>query len=155
MKVSIFAATAAGVLIAQSAFGQERLEINNFYPLSGETIDLDGRVFFTQDNRGHFEVVEGPIKEGPARCVGSGFGYQDGTNTIQGICIFGEGDATFTMKWKAGEKGEANTWTIVAATGAYKGMTGEGIATTAKQVMYKAMPLRQTHIVGTVEMPKE
>jgi hypothetical protein len=108
-----------------------------------------------QDNRGSYEVVEGPFEEGPTRCVGSGFGYRDGTNTIAGICIFGEGDNTFTMSWKAGEKGAANTWTIVAGSGKFEGLSGEGIATTGVEIMYKALPLRQTHVVGVVEFPKD
>ena len=57
------------------------------------------------------------------------------------------------MAWEAGEQGAANVWHIVDGTGRYEGMTGSGIATTDTEIMYKAMPLRQTHIVGTVDIP--
>ena len=143
-----------GLLLAMSgAAAEERLELNNIYPLTQEYFQLAESVFFTQDNRGFFEVVDGPFEAGPARCIGSGFGYRDGRNTISGICIFGEDADTFTMAWEAGEQGAANEWKIVGATGRYEGMTGSGIATTDTEIMYKAMPLRQTHIVGTVDIP--
>ena len=119
-----------------------------------ENFDLGDRIFHTTDNRGGFEVVEGPAVDGPARCLGSGFGFQDGTNTISGICIFGEGGDTFTMQWKAGERGEANTWEIITGSGRYDGMTGSGIATTDIVSMFQALPLRRTHIVGMVELPE-
>ena len=145
----------AAATIASSAIGaEERIEINNVYPMNQETFQLSEGIFFTQDNRGYFEVVEGPLEDGVSRCVGSGFGFSDGTNTIDGICIFGEGDDTFTMSWKAGEQGAANTWVIVNGTGKFKGISGEGIATTDIEVMYRAMPLRQTHIVGKMDIPK-
>ena len=132
---------------------EQRIEINNVYPLSQENFDLGDHIFHVTDNIGGFEVLEGPMDDGPARCIGSGFGYQDGTNSITGICIFGEGIDTFTMSWKAGEKGAANTWEIIFGTGRYDGMTGSGIATTDVVTTFQALPLRRTHIVGTVEIP--
>ena len=132
---------------------EQRIEINNVYPLNQENFDLGDHIFHLTDNTGGFEVIEGPVDGGPARCLGSGFGFEDGTNSINGICVFGEGDDTFTMRWKAGEKGEANTWEIVTGTGRYEGMTGSGIATTDIASAYQALPLRRTHIVGTVEIP--
>lgn len=143
------------LLSAHAATAQERIELNNIYPISQESYQLYDSIYFTQDNRGYYEVIEGPLEPGPARCIGAGFGAQNGMNSIEGICIFGEGDDTFTMRWKAGNQGAANTWVIVDGTGKFKGMTGEGIATTDVEVMYKAMPLRQSHIVGTVNMPQE
>lgn len=131
---------------------QQRIEINNVYPMNQENFDLGDQIFHQVDNKGGFEVVEGPMDDGPARCLGSGFGFKDGTNTITGICIFGEGEDTFTMRWKSGEKGAANTWEIITGTGRYDGMTGSGIATTDIAAAYRALPLRKTHIVGTVEL---
>lgn len=148
-------ATALVTCLTTQASAQQRIEINNIYPMSGTYYQLADRIFFTQDNKGQFEVVEGPIQDGPARCIGSGFGFQDGTSTIQGICIFGEGEDTFTMDWFAGEQGAANTWNIVQGTGKYEGMTGNGIATTGVEVMYRAMPFRETHIIGTVTLKGE
>ena len=145
----------AGIAMATAAFSQQTIELNNIYPLTEERFQLPDRIYFQQDNRGYFEVLQGPIVEGPARCIGGGFGLRDGTGTIEGICIFGEGDDTFTMTWKAGHQGAANDWEIVQGTGRYKGMTGTGIATTGTEVMYKAMPLRQTHIIGTVTLPPQ
>ncbi len=153
MKPSRYIFAVASILMWGAATAQERIEINNVYPINQEYFHLRDSVYYTQDNRGYFEVVEGPLEEGPARCVGGGFGAQDGVNTIEGVCVFGEGEDTFTMRWKAGNQGAANTWTIVAGTGRFDGMTGEGIATTGVEVMYKAMPLRQSHIVGSVTIP--
>lgn len=143
----------AAFLPGSAAFAEEDIELNNLYPLSQEYFQLSDRIYFTQDNKGYFEVVKGPFEEGPARCIGGGFGFQDGTSTIEGICIFGEGDHTFTMSWKLGIQGSANTWEISGGTGRYDGMTGSGIATTGAEIMYRAMPLRKTHIIGTVTMP--
>ena len=154
MKPSVFNIALVGFLTASPAFAEERIEINNIYPLNQEYFQLSDSVYFMQDNRGYFEVVEGPLEEGPARCVGGGFGAQNGKNSIQGVCVFGEGEDTFTMRWKAGEQGKANAWSIVGGTGKFDGMTGQGIATTGAEIMYKAMPLRQSHITGTVNIPK-
>ena len=146
---------AAGLAISGPLCAQERLEINNIYPITQEMIQLSDRMFFTQDNQGYYDVVEGPLEDGTARCIGSGFGFRVGASTINGICIFTEGDNTFTMSWKAGEKGAANTWEIIDGTGRFKGMTGDGIATTGIEVVYRARPMRQSHIVGTVIIPGE
>lgn len=147
------AAATVAMMGALPVAAQERLEINNIYPKSEESFTLEDSIYYMQDNQGIYEVIEAPFEDGPARCVGGGFGYRDGTNDIVGICIFGEGADTFTMSWKAGEQGAANNWTIVHGTGKFKGMTGEGIATTGVEVMYKALPMRQSHIVGMVTIP--
>lgn len=142
-------------LVAATARAEpQRIEINNVYPLNQENFDLGDHSFHSTDNVGGFEVVEGPMQDGPARCTGSGFAYGDGTNSIQGICIFGEGADTFTMRWKAGEKGAANDWEIILGTGRYEGMTGQGVATTDIVSMFQALPLRRTRIVGTVNLPE-
>ena len=153
MKYSIYVPALISVLVSSPGFAQERIEINNVYPLNQEYFQLPDGVYYTQDNRGYFEVIEGPLEEGPARCVGGGFGEQNGENSIEGVCVFGEAEDTFIMRWKAGQQGQANAWTIVDGTGMYDGMTGEGIATTGVEVMYKAMPLRQSRITGTVNIP--
>jgi hypothetical protein len=140
------------ILCVPASAEQQRIEINNIYPLNQENFDLGDHIFHLTDNMGGFEVVEGPMDDGPARCLGSGFGFEDGTNSITGICVFGEGKDTFTMRWKAGEKGAANTWEIITGTGRYDGMTGSGIATTDIASAYRALPLRRTHLVGTVEL---
>ena len=140
------------ILCVPASAEQQRIEINNIYPLNQENFDLGDHIFHLTDNMGGFEVVEGPMDDGPARCLGSGFGFKDGTNSITGICVFGEGEDTFTMRWKAGEKGGANTWEIITGTGRYDGMTGSGLATTDIASAYRALPLRRTHLVGTVEL---
>ena len=141
------------ILGAPASADEQRIEINNVYPLNQENFILGDHIFHMADNTGGFEVVEGPMDGGPARCMGSGFGFEDGTNTITGICVFGDGDDTFTMRWKAGEKGAANTWEIVLGTGRYEGMIGSGIASTDIVSAYQALPLRRSHIVGTVVIP--
>ncbi|MFC6639779.1 hypothetical protein GV827_21680 [Sulfitobacter sp. JBTF-M27] len=153
MKPSVFYIALAGFLGSGPVFAEDRIELNTIYPLNQEYFQLSDSIYYMQDNRGYFEVVDGPLEEGPARCVGGGFGAQNGENSIQGVCVFGAGEDTFTMRWKAGEQGGANTWSIVGGTGKFDGMTGEGIATTGVEIMYKAMPLRQSHIVGMVNIP--
>ncbi|NNL17332.1 MAG: hypothetical protein HKP37_01190 [Boseongicola sp.] len=123
--------------------------------MNQETYQLADKIFFAQDNDGYFEVIQGPIAEGPVRCIGSGFGHRDGSGSIEGICIYGEGDDTFTMEWQAGEQGAANSWIIQTGSVKYHGITGEGIATTAVEIMYKAMPLRQSHVIGTITLPPD
>ena len=141
---------------ASAAFGGEhRVEINNTYPMNEEVIRLRDRAYFTQDNKGYFEVVQGPIENGPARCIGSGFYFAESRTDNGGICIFGKGADTFTMIWKVGKESLSNDWTIAAGTGRYESMTGKGIATTGAEIMFHAMPLRRTHIIGTVEIPNE
>ncbi len=148
-----FCASAALLVMASSgANAQERLEINNIYPLNQELFQLSTKAYLFQDNVGFYEVIEGPLEEGPARCIGGGFSERDGVNSIEGICIFGDGEHTFTISWKAGEQGAANTWNVVAGTGRFAGMTGEGIATTGVSILYEAMPRRKSHIVGTVTL---
>lgn len=132
----------------------QTIEINNIYPIGEEIFQLRDRVFYTVDNIGGFEVVQGPVDDGPARCTGSGFVFRDGRTTVGGICIFGEGADTFTMEWTAGEQGRANEWTIRHGTGTYAGMTGTGIATTDIVTSFQALPLRKTHIIGVVELPE-
>lgn len=129
---------------------EHRIELNNTYPLDEEMFILEDRIFHAVDNDGWFEVVEGPFTDGPARCLGSGFSFKDGTNTISGLCVFGSGEDTFTMSWRAGQQGAANTWEIVMGTGRYTGMTGEGVASTDIVSTFQALPLRRTHIVGSV-----
>ena len=153
MNTSTIATALALTFTAGAGLAQETFEVNNIYRMNQETYQLADKIFYTQDNDGYFEVLQGPIEEGPVRCIGSGFGNQDGTGSIEGICIYGEGDDTFTMEWQAGEQGAANTWVIETGSGIYAGITGQGIATTAVEIMYKAMPLRQSHVIGTITLP--
>lgn len=153
MRRYVFGLVGIGLLSATCAAAQEAIELNNIYPINEERFQLPDSIYFTQDNLGYFEVIAGPFEEGPARCIGGGFGQQNGMNSIAGICIFGEGEDTFTMTWKAGEQGAANRWIIVSGTGRYDGMTGQGIATTGVNVMYHAQPRRKSHITGTVMIP--
>lgn len=141
-----------GLAVSSAAQAEEDIELNNIYPTNSELFMLSDRAFYTQDNKGHFEVVKGPFEEGPARCIGSGFVLKDGVTDVEGICIFGEADNSFTMKWEAGAQGAANAWTIVSGTGRYEGMTGAGIATSGVEILYRAMPMRQTHIIGKVTL---
>ena len=141
-----------GLAAAGAALADEDIEINNIYPINSELFQLSDQAFYTQDNEGHFEVLKGPFEEGPARCIGSGFVQKDGVTDVEGICIFGEAGNSFTMKWQAGAQGLANKWHIVSGTGRYKGMTGTGIATTDVEIIYRAMPMRKTHIIGKVTL---
>lgn len=154
MTLKHIATALALVLTAGASIAQDRIVINNIYRINQESYQLADKIFFTQDNDGYFEVIEGPLEEGPVRCIGSGFGHKDGTGSIEGICIYGEGEDTFTMEWQAGQQGAANTWIIQTGSGKYEGITGEGIATTSVEIMYKAMPLRESRVVGTITLPE-
>lgn len=139
-----------------AAYAEQRLELNMQAALNQrQEFQLNENKFYIQDSRSHYVSVEGPAGEGPSHCLGSGFYNADGTNDIQGICIFGEGDDTFTMSWKAGEKSAANTWVIVGGTGKFTGMSGDGISTNRVERLFKAMPFMYTHVVGTIEIPLE
>jgi len=151
MNRVVMLAFAAGMFGAGSAVAQERIELNIIYPLNQEVFQLHDGVYFTQDNQGYFEVVEGPLEDGAARCIGGGFAGSGG-NSITGICIIGEEEDAFTLRWAVDDTGLSNDWSIVAGTGRFEGATGEGIATTGVEIMYRAMPLRQTHLVGTIEL---
>ena len=142
------------LFMASAALAEQRIELNMKATMDArDTFELDDSGFYYQDSESYSEVVEGPFEDGPSRCLGSGFYFKDGTNDIGGICIYGEGTDTFTIKWKAGEQGTANTWTVVAGTGKYRGMTGEGIATTKTEQFQRLVRLVETHVVGTVTMP--
>ncbi len=145
-------AIAIGVAFCGTANAQERIELNFVYPLNQEVFQLRGGVYFTQDNQGYSEVVEGPLEDGIVRCVGGGFTV-GGENSVEGICIIGEGEDTFTISWAPDEMGLSNAWSVVAGTGRFEGATGDGIATTGVEIMYRAMPLRQTHLMGTIALP--
>ena len=153
MTIRLLTAAATLSFSAGAALALEPIELTNTYPLNEQVYMLSDRGFFTQDNVGYFEVIEGPFTGGPARCIGSGFVLADSTNTISGICIFGDGADTFTMRWEAGDRGAANDWTIAAGTGKYEGMSGEGTAITGSDEKFRSLPVRTTHIVGFVDFP--
>lgn len=143
------------VLIANVADAEQPIELNmQARAKQAEQFQLDGKTFYFADTAGYYESVVGPAGDGPTRCLGSGLYYPDGTNDIEGLCIFGEGPDTFTMTWISGEQGSANTWEIVAGTGRFLGATGEGISTRDEELLFKAMPMTHLHVVGTINLPE-
>lgn len=138
-------------IATSSACAQERIELNFIYPLNQEVFQLNDGTYFTQDNQGYFEVVEGPLEDGVVRCIGAGFDGSSG-NSVDGICILGEDADTFTLRWSVHPSQMSNVWTIVAGTGRFEGATGEGVATTGAELLFRAMPLRETHVVGTITL---
>lgn len=144
----------AALSVASSAIAGERVSATNFYVVKQEQIPAGGGgVFWTEDNVGTFSVEEGPIDPGFARCIGSGFGGPGGVEG-DGICIFGEGDDTFTMRWEVVAFG-SNTWRIVAATGKYTGMTGTGTTKTRVDSKFLKLPHRISDWEGEVVLPKQ
>ncbi len=145
----------ACLFMTSAVLAEQRIELNMEASMnSRDTFELDDGGFYYQDSESYTEVLEGPFEDGPSRCLGSGFYFEDGTNDIGGICIYGVGTDTFTIKWIAGAQGAANTWTVVSGTGKYDGMTGEGIATNQTEQFQRAVRLIKTHVVGTVTMPE-
>lgn len=145
-------ATFVGAIVTGAVYAQERIELNFIYPLNQEVFQLNDGTYFTQDNRGYFEVIEGPLDDGIVRCIGSGFAGSGG-NSVDGICIIGDDADTFTLSWAVNETQMSNVWTIVAGTGRFEGATGDGVATTGVELLFRAMPLRQSHVVGTIQIP--
>lgn len=109
----------------------ERVSATNYYVVNQELFEAGNSVWFwTEDNVGSFTVNEGPLESGFSRRVGSGFSGPSGAGvTGEGICIYGEGEDTFTMTWKVESFGK-NNWIIVEGTGKYFGISGNGTTKT-------------------------
>jgi hypothetical protein len=137
----------AALLAPASAAAAEYVSATNYYVVRQENFDAGGEVFWTQDNSGSFTVDEGPIDPGYARCVGSGFDLSGG-----GICVYGDADGTFTMKWTIEAFG-FNRWRIVAGTGKYAGIRGEGTTRTRVDSKYLKLPHRVSDWEGEIELP--
>ena len=134
----------AALSMASSAIAGERVSATNFYVVKEEQIPAgNGSVFWTADNVGTFTVEEGPIEPGFARCIGSGFGGPGGIEG-DGICIYGEGEDTFTMKWQ-----------IVTATGKYAGMTGSGTTRTRRDSKFLKLAHRISDWEGKIDLPSQ
>ncbi len=129
----------------------EPVSATNFYVVGQEQIPAGEDVFWKEDNAGTFTVHDGPIDPGFVRCVGSGFGGPGGV-TGGGICIYGEDQDTFTMRWKVEGFG-VNSWRIVAATGKYAGMTGAGTTKTRMKSKFVIVPHRVSDWEGEIELP--
>lgn len=140
------------LLVPHGLVAGERVSATNFYVVNQEDFDAGEGIFWIQDNVGTFTVKEGPIEPGFVRCVGSGFGGLGGVSG-GGVCIYGEGVDTFTMKWKVERFGE-NSWQIVEATGKYAGMTGSGTTKTRLQSKFLKLEHRVSDWVGEIKLPK-
>jgi len=57
MNKLILTASIAGLLTTCTAVAQERIELNNIYPLNQEIFQLSDRIYFTQDNQDRKSVV--------------------------------------------------------------------------------------------------
>lgn len=141
------------VAIALGANAGERVSATNFYVVKQERFSAGFEVYWTEDNIGSFTVHEGPIDSGFARCVGSGFGSQT-TVTGDGICIYGENEDTFTMKWEIIDPG-VNRWKIVSGSGKYLGMTGNGTTKTRVDASKLKLPHRVSGWEGEVDVPSK
>lgn len=139
------------IILPASAFAGERVSATNFYVVKQEQFSAGEEVFWTEDNVGSFTVNEGPIDPGFARCVGSGFGGRGGVQG-GGICVYGEGADTFTMKWNVEGAGR-NSWRIVTATGKYAGMSGEGTTKTRVDSKFLKLPHRVSDWEGEIQLP--
>ena len=147
-----FLTCCAALSMAFSANAGERVSATNFYVVKQEQFSTgNGNVFWSEDNVGTFTVEEGPIDPGFARCIGSGFGGPGGVEG-DGICIYGEGDDTFTMKWEIVAFG-SNTWKILTATGKYVGMTGHGTSKTRMESKFLKLTHRISDWEGEVTLP--
>jgi len=139
------------IIVPASALAGERVSATNHYVVRQERINAGDEVFWTEDNVGSFTVNEGPIEPGFARCVGSGFGGGGGVQG-GGVCVYGDGADTFTMKWKVEGLG-FNSWRIVAGTGKYAGMSGQGTTRTRVDSKFVQLPQRVSDWEGEIELP--
>lgn len=139
------------LLAPQLLSASEHVSATNFYVVKQELIEAGDDVFWTEDNGGTFTVHEGPIESGFARCVGAGFGGPGGV-TGGGVCVYGNGEDTFTMRWQVASPG-FNTWHIVSSTGKYAGMTGQGTTHTRTNSKFLKMPHRISDWEGEIELP--
>ncbi|MEP1208437.1 MAG: hypothetical protein ABJM29_10615 [Rhizobiaceae bacterium] len=97
--------------------------------------------------KGISQVTEGPVDTMGVECHGAGFWGDDGLKG-NGICVHGEGDDKFTLRFETQPTG--NSWTILSGTGKYKALTGAGTAVT------EALPgnRRISKLVGEVTISK-
>lgn len=144
----------AALVIAAPAYGfaGERVAGTNSYVLNEERFHAGNLTYWRQDNNGVYEVTEGPIRPGFVRCIGAGFGGPAGV-TGDGVCIYGEGEDTFTWRWEA-HAGAPNTWEVVGSTGAYAGMKGSGTATSRIASEFTALQHRVTDWEGEITLPE-
>ena len=142
---------ATAIMVPTGLAAGERVSATNFYVVKQEQFNAGTEVFWAEDNIGSFTVSEGPIDPRFARCVGSGFGGPGGVQG-DGICVYGEGDDTFTMKWKIESFGH-NTWQIVHGTGKYAGMSGQGTTKTRVESKFLKLSHRVSDWEGEIELP--
>ena len=135
-------------------FAGERVSATNFYVVNQEIFPAGPNLWFwTEDNAGSYTVTEGPLDPGFARCVGSGFSGVHGAGVSgDGVCIYGEGEDTFTMTWKIEGFGK-NSWRIVDSTGKYLGMSGSGTTKTRIDSKFLKLPHRVSDWEGEIEFP--
>ncbi len=146
-----FALPVAVLLIPQVTSASERVSATNSYVVNQNQIAAGPDVFWQEDNSGTFTVSEGPIDPGFVRCVGSGFGGPGGV-TGGGVCVYGQDEDTFTMRWKVVSFG-TNSWQIVASTGKYAGMVGEGTTTTRINSKFLKLLHRISDWEGEIDFP--
>lgn len=142
---------AAVFILPQCLTAAEKVSVTNYYVVNQEQIPAGEDVFWKEDNFGTYTVHDGPIDSGFVRCVGSGFGGPSGING-GGVCVYGEDQDTFTMRWEAVGFG-VNNWRIVSSTGKYSGVTGTGTTKTRVASKYLALPHRISDWEGELIMP--
>ena len=131
MKFKILLACAVSCLSFQ-AHAAETFTATNYYVTSTEALPIDkksGHWSLTFD--GISEVSAGPVDTMAVTCRGSGFWSAKGVSG-QGYCVHGSGDDTFTLRWEAVAGASENRWQVLAGTGKYSTLKGQGIAKTQK-----------------------
>ncbi len=155
LTLSALTLSIVAALISGTCFAGERIAGSNAYFLNEQIWNTGkGTGFWMQNNFGTFEVTEGPLDPGPVECHGSGFWTEFGASvTGDGICIYGNGQDTFTLRYTS-NPGRAATWEIIDATGKYAGMTGSGKSATRQTDEGIKIRIRVTDWVGEVEFRK-
>ena len=111
-----------------AAQAEENFKATNTYVTETKAWPVDQTTgYWMVAFKGISQVIEGPIDTMGVECHGAGFWGPEGLEG-NGICVHGEGDDTFILRFDSQPSG--NTWTILSGTGKYLGVSGAGTAVT-------------------------
>ena len=125
MKILTFIMLAIAPIAAQA---EDKFKATNVYVSESKAWPIDQSTgYWMVEFHGVSQVSEGPIDTLAVECHGAGFWGAEGLDG-NGICIHGEGDDTFMLRFDS--KPDGNTWAILSGTGKYHSLTGSGTALT-------------------------
>ena len=133
-----------------TVFAGEKFAATNYYVTESKTWPTGEKAgYWMVKFAGVSEVSQGPIDTLAVECNGAGY-WGAGGVTGNGICVHGTGDDTFVLHWQADKGAKANAWKILSGKGNFKGLTGQGTATSKKLPGNR----RISKLEGEVELAK-